>query len=643
MGIRGNESDNVVNNNAADAQQSAQAQSQQYQQFANQPQTNQQYGQNGFAQPQGGLGGQSFRVFGASKISRSAGIEAVNKFNKIANEIIEGNKMAAEYKLVLIPQEFTQVQLPVFAFYKTTMLNGETVNIVRPIVYGVEQLPSRTFKADGYGTDVTVESAPGDIYTDRLWNTIVEYLAGAGVKGTFRDACAYSIPQSFIVEEGPVTVVMAVNATAIESYLSMAGDASTFKELSPEMFRGGRTEARLDFNPKPVYDSCGNPIRADWAVSVSHSENANQNGFNTNTLDFSNSRYTIVNVYGFVDLIPVRQQQMYNGMSPFMNMAPPPYQPLIVITAIDTHMGVLTPGMVMLGLHAATAIVENFNYTRVFRPRLQHQGIQRNFGAIGFENPQLTADKTPAMIDVMSDDAVFFGLVSAALIPMPVWAIDIEETGDNNTVLQLFRSLAANDASSQLAADIYLRSANHLTGGTFAPTSAAAGLQPSEIAVNDNNRIALAPYPADNGVMRDRRDVDHLAMLTVLGATDIGTVNQYDQTMNDISAPAEVRLAANWILVSRLVNTHAPTGYARRIVLPGKFLKVNNDAIRNAGINITVSGMQHDGQTQRGRDYAGLQGYQYQSAPGYFQNNMGFNNGFNGGFQAFGARMPGMW
>lgn len=641
MSVRGNDNEEqVVTNTAA-----AQPQQQNYQQFGNnQQQTGQQFtGQQGFGQQQNpGFGGQSFRAFGASKISRSAGIEAVNKFNKLAQEVIESNQMAAEYKLVLIPQEFTQVQLPVFAFYKTTTINGETVNVVRPIIYGVEQLPARTFKADGFGTDVTVESAPGDIYTDRLWSTITEYLAGVGVKGTFRDACAYSIPQTFNPEEGSVTVVMAVNATAIESYLAMAGDATTFKELSPEMFRNGRTEARLDFNPKPIFDSCGNPVRADWAVAVSHSENANQNGYNSN-LDFSNNRYAIVNVYGYVDLIPVRQQQQFNPMNAWMQMTPPPYQPLIVITTIDTHMGVLTPGMVMLGLHAATAIVENFNYTRVFRPRLQHQGIPRNFGAIGFENPQLADGKAPAMIDVVSDDAVFFGLVGAALIPSPVWAIDIEETGDNNTVLQLFRSLAANDGSSQLASDIYLRSANHLTGGNFGSVAAQANLLPGEIATNDNNRIALAPYSADNGVLRDRRDVDHLAMLTVLGGTDMGTVHQFDQTMNDTAAPAEVRLAANWILVSRLVSTQSPTGYARRIILNGKFLKVNNDAIRSSGINIVVSGMQHDGQTQRGRDYAGLQGLQYQSSPGYFQSNFGYNGGFNNGFQAFGARMPGMW
>lgn len=642
MTVRGNESEEqAVNPNTAPTQ----AQNQNYQQFGNAQQSGQSFGQPAFGQQQNnpGFGGQSFRAFGASKISRSAGIEAVNKFNKIATEVIESNQMAAEYKLVLIPSEYTQVQLPVFAFYKTTTINGETVNVVRPIIYGVEQLPSRTFKPDTLGADVTVESAPGDIYTDRLWNTITEYLAGIGVKGIFRDACAYSVPYTFIPDEGPITVVMAVNATAIESYLAMAGDATTFKELSPEMFRNGRTEARLDFNPKPIFDSCGNPVRADWAVSVSHSENANQNGYNNN-LDFSNNRYPIVNVYGYVDLIPVRQQQQFSPMNAWMTMAPPPYQPLIVITAIDTHMGVLTPGMVMLGLHAATAIVENYNYTRVFRPRLQHQGIPRNFGAIGYENPQLADGKAPAMIDVVSDDGVFFGLVGAALIPSPVWAIDIEETGDNNTVLQLFRSLAANDTSSQLASDIYLRSANHLTGGNFGSVAGAANLLPGEIATNDNNRIALASYSADNGISRDRRDVDHLAMLTVLGASDMGTVHQFDQTMNDTAAPAEVRLAANWIIVSRLVSTQAPTGYARRIILNGKFLKVNNDAIRSAGINVTVSGMQHDGQTQRGRDYAGLQNLQYQSSPGYFQNNFGYGNGgFNNGFQAFGARMPGMW
>ena len=584
----------------------------------------------------------TWQEWGANRISRSTSIEAVNKFIELGRKIIEANSAASEYKLTLIPTEYTQVQqVATIALHKTEVVNGNPFTVVRTIIFGTDVIPSRKVKIGnqnngfgygGFGTEIEIESAPGDVYSTHLWNAVSNYLATQGrITGQIVDASALGLPHHFVVEESTVTSVISGCATMIESYFGIVADPNNIREITPAMFKEGRTQARLDFNPKPITDTMGNPIRADWAVQVAHTEKANN--ANANSMDFTSSVMPIVNVYGYVDLIVNNNagNQMMGGYGMQM-MQQHPYTPMIVITHVETHLAMLTPGIVMLGLHAMTAIADNQTFTRVFRPKANPK-ISRTIGAAGLEFPALTDTREPAIINTSSDDQAFFQLLSMTVSPNPIIAIDVQETGDNNTIMQLFRLVSSKD---QAAIDMFIRSANIVTDTQFGHAATRNQLTPDTVAQNDNNRIALGHYAADGGNLYDRREVDHLAMLTILGATDQTTVRAFDDTLNNMGVPLEIRMANNWQIVNNLLgSTSAPTGYARRIILSGKFLATNNEAFRASGIAVQLDNVSYDGKTQRGRDYSAIQSMQYQGTTGYFQSSNAWN-GQNG--SGIGAR-----
>lgn len=577
-----------------------------------------------------------WRQWGANRISRSTAVEAVNKFMEAAKKIIEANGAASEYKLALIPTEYTKVQsAAVIALYKTAEIGGQPFTVVRTIIFATEQIPSRKVKIggsngfgyNGFGSEIEIESAAGDVYSEHLWNTVSSYLATqCRVSGKIVDAAALGLPHHFQSEDAQVTSVISGCATMIESYFGLVADPDNVHEITPDMFQDGRTQARLDFNPKPVFDTMGNPIRADWAVQVAFTPNgANQQ----NQMDFTNAHQPIVNVFGYVDLV-VNQ----NAMNPMANMnngygmsmmQQHPYVPMIIITHLETHLQALTPGIVLLGLHAMTAIADNQMFTRVFRPKANPK-INRTIAAVGLEFPMFTDTKEPAVINLTSDDAAFFQLIGMAVSPNPLIALDVQETGDNNTIMQIFRLITSGN---QQAINMFIRSANLITNSQFGQVAARNQLSPQAVAQSDNNRIALGNYAADGNNIYDRREVDHLAMLTILGATDQSTVRQYDETLNNTNLPLEVRMATNWQIVNNVLGcTNPPTGYARRIILSGKFLATNNEAFRTV-VNVQLDNAVYDGKTQRGRDYASIQSMQYTGTNGFFQQNNGWN-GFNG-------------
>lgn len=644
--LQGNDATNQTQNTqGADMNQGFQ-QNQQQQQQSQQQQQNQQFGQqnqqhNGFQAPQGGAN--PWATWGASRISRSTAIEAVNKFIEIGKKIIEANGAASEYKMALIPTEYTQVQsAAVIALYKTAEIGGSNFTVVRTIIFATETIPARKVKfggqnngygMGGFGSEVEIESSAGDVYSESMWNAVRNFLSTqCRVSGKIVDAMALGLPHHFVSEEATVTSVISGCATMIESYFGLVADPDNVHEVSPDMFKNGRTTARLDFNPKPVFDTMGNPVRADWAVQVAFTpDGANQQ----QNMDFTNAHTPIVNVFGYVDLIvnqsalnPMMGMQNGYGMNMMMQK---PYVPMIIITHVETHLQALTPGIVLLGLHAMTAIVDGGTFTRVFRPKANPK-IQRTIAAVGLEFPMFTDTKEPAIINLTGDESAYFQLLGMAVDTNPLIALDVQETGDNNTIMQLFRLITTND---QQAIQMFIRSANIITGTQFGQIAGRNQMPPSAVAQSDNNRIALGHYAADGNNIYDRREVDHLAMLSILGATDMSTVRQFDETLNGQNTPLELRLATNWQIVNNVLGTqNPPTGYARRIILSGLFLKTNNEAFRTV-VNVQLDNVSYDGKTQRGRDYSAIQSMQYTGTQGFFQANNGYN-GFNG--SGIGAR-----
>lgn len=586
----------------------------------------------------------SFRNWGGGGlISRSTSTEAVTAFLEIGNKIIAQNGATSQLKLIAIPQEVARIEIPVIVMYRTMQTQGRALTIVRPIIYGTEQLQSRKLSFAGYGnfpSEIEIESAPGDAYTDNLWNAIADYLrTTVGITGEIKDAAAMSVPQHFVPTESTMPAVIWSTATMIESFAALVADPNAVPELNPEMFRNGKTEARLDFNPKPITDAVGNPIRADWAVSLAYTEH-NQN----NTDPFAQNRQPIINAYGYVDLVATnltgQQQGQFGGygVNPLQQQ---PYVAMIIITHVETHMKHLTVGMLQLALHATTAIIDGATFTRVFRAKANAK-MKRNIGALGIEVPALCKGQVPGVIDVQSDDSVFFTLIQMAINRNPLVAIDIEETGDNSTITQVIRMVADND---QQALKMWQRAADTLTAGGFSQIANQRNLAQAAIAESDDNRIALGHYAAD-GQIYDRREVDRLALLTALGPTDIAVVQQYDDSLNNKTIPPEVRLRMNMDIVngSILAGSSPVTGYARRIVVGGAYLAVINDAIRGAGINITASGVNYDGQTQRGRDYSSISSMQYQATTGYFTTQSQYNNtGFSMGARFGGGNTGSQW
>jgi hypothetical protein len=537
---------------------------------------------------------------------------------KFYAESIEKTK--EESKFTILTPEKHSVPLCAIVIHKSVRgANGQEYAAAHSIIVeGAVPLNPRTAQ---YGNmQIAIPSVPGDIYTDRMYSRVVEELRQHyGTSVMVLDAQASVIPRELNIEhnKSELTHILSCAIDAVNGMLNLVSP-------SPRILTAGaiRPDNQLrivnttDYTPAPQYTASGQNVRSDISVTLSASTNAQ--GFENEMASMP-----LVTTDMYIDLVytPMQQQQQGYFGAPMMQMyqSTLSYIPRVVITSVQNQELFASLEEVLLGLTNSLSIIPNNGFANVWKPRDRKSTIDfRDFSAVGYEVVALAADGKPGQIVIDGDHVKASQLVADTVATNQImFSMDIPEVGDTSWITNALIG-AANNSVESIAQVI--QAANNLTNGEFSKI-----WNNSPIVDNDHTRIHLG-YFMDNGVKKDLRHIDRLALLNLFGRNNrIELVHEYDQTFIPDTASTDYRLDQRFKILTAALGDGAITlkGYARRVTFRPQFLQTLEMALRTAGVTIQQNNGNWNNTTVRrmtASDYAAYaMGGQVAYQPGIFQ------------------------
>lgn len=477
------------------------------------------------------------------------------------------------------------------------------------------------------GQQVEIEWTPGDVAAEpHTWQKIELFLnEQLGRNVQFHYVGALVLPLELSSEDEAHLHQVVFNATQA-LYTAMENDVTQAEApISVSMIdNNAQMSATLDYNPAPLTNAVGLPVRNDLSIVLRGTMQGQQGS------QGYDQPIDLTRVAGFVDLVYAEQQPPAFGQQPPTQR----YYPRYVMTLLDSEVDAITPELQLLSLSTATLLARNMQWGAAFAPRYNIAGGQdlRDIGAIGYEvglspDPQAPRER----FDTKSQS---FGLPQLAQLlgttvyDQLVYSLDIDEAGELTWLHQVFLAAASGNMDAYQS---IVDSANNLTDQHFGRL-----WNGGPIVVDDQNRIHTGYFNGNDGLKHDVREIDYVAMLNLLGHQDMGVVLQWSDSFLNTSIPEPMRVETRSRILKSLLNDYKHKGFARRVNFTPEFLGALAQACANAGLGIRQQNtfQVFSGATGRGA-FAGQQfGLGAAQAGSMF--NFGTQPGYGGGFRGFG-------
>lgn len=368
--------------------------------------------------------------------------------------------------------------------------------------------------------------------------------------------------------------------------------ASNFKDYSLEGNAAGiNSTATLLFNQPQQENAVGEAVRTDVYISYAEVRGQQRQVKAGERVSLNSGERTeqLFGIGGFMDLLwdPANPQFQANPFAPqFANPAFQQqqqvshlYTPRYVITKLDAKTLNTLPGQ-LLGIVTALTLRDGGNWIGAFRRPHSAEFDMRDIGAIGIEaNIEKNPSGFGSRIDTRAESFTaqhLAMLVQTFIRPNLAISLDVAECGPETWLTSVF--LAAARGSSD-ANNAILAAASLLTNGKFNYSGPTV--------FNENNRIHMGWYQDKNGVRRDIRDVDHLAILNLFGEQDPSVIRDWSDTFTRVEYAADLRLAARKRILEQAVGGQIEyTGFAERVTFAGPFLDALAKAVLATGLTI---------------------------------------------------------
>ena len=474
------------------------------------------------------------------------------------------------------------------------------------------------------GQNIEIMKVAADAYDEVLLNVVIEELRRQLPKTELVNAGCCVVPNGFNVEETNLVYQLAANAF-LASFTDLTQGSQGFVDLNlANAEKDSNLQVRPTFTRGELYDAVGLPIRSDVAVDllavqqVRHSDPSLNNGLDRQSL--------VSSVSGFMDLIwdPVVNNNMYMvpGQQAVMTQK---YLPRLVITHLDP-IRLLTIPAQLLALVSAVLLREDNAWVGAFKPRavLGKEIDMHDIGGVGIEanlenNPTGVGSRINTKADSFRPENLG-QLIGMTMKPGLVMSIDIPECGAQSWYNEVFSAAAANNVRANQA---IIAAANQLTNGMFAQFFPSNG----RVFIDDVNKVHLGYYIDRNGVKRDIRDVDYLAVANLVGEKDPGMIREWSDTFLRTQYPLAQRLAARKKIISGLVTDPVFTGFARRVTFDHQFIEALVQACRAVGLTIRNTGSMMDtGTFERANGSFYGQAIMGGGATGIFNRDMGMGH-----------------
>lgn len=380
-------------------------------------------------------------------------------------------------------------------------------------------------------------------------------------------------------------------------------------------------------------------MRSDIQLGFASKKNSANNSLNV-SLNSGDREIRVSEVSGFIDVVwdPINPQTMYNIPNQMMPVATQKYSARAIITNIASNYS-YTPGSIILALSTVMSLRDDDNWVQTFRPNhINSKEIDMSdIGALNIEANLTNAEGGYGMrIDTKADDFKLekLGMLVGSLIKRGlIVSLDCPIGGPQAWYLSF---LAAAEAGSNNAYNMIYDSINRLTNGNFEKHFPHG----SAMFTDTQNQVHMGTWVDKNGVKRDLRDFDHIAVCNLIGDRNPQLIREFSDTFLRTQYPLMQRLAARKKMIESLSNESAVfTGKAQRLTFTAALMDAVTRSIRETNLNVRINTPLSSSDFNNQRGVASFSNAAL-IAPGqsFMNNSNGFTNNFNqiqgyGGFR----------
>jgi hypothetical protein len=528
--------------------------------------------------------GFSFRNMGSMSrlaMGRTPASEVLSKMNKALGDVLKEN-IDQSFETTLIPIDMNntmslgvsalvlvirdKMKLDLGAAYHTLILEGSA------------EAPAPRFENIG-GQNVEIVRVTGDADDQIMFKEVQETVAKQFPQSRLMEAGSCVVPRDFNLADANMVHRLAANAAfAASSELETSNPA--FQDLNlANAEKDASLVVRTTFNNPQTVDPVGLPIRSDVVIDFQAAPISQQ----SNQQQAVERVSQVAQVTGFVDLVwdPAVPQP-----NPYMMAAPQSYQRYLarfVMTSLEST-SLLTIPAQLLALMPALSLRENNLWVQAFRsPQFGSDVDLHDIGAVGIEanfvnDPSGYGPRIDTKADSFKPEHLH-KLVASTVRPGLILSLDVPECGPQTWYNRVFAAAAGGNANANAA---IINAANVLTNGAFGKYFPSNG----KVAVDENNRIHMGYYTDRNGIRKDIRDIDYLAVLNLVGEKDPAVAREWSDTFQRVNYPLAQRLAARKRILTGLVSEVQITGFACRVTFEVEFVDALARACVDAGLVI---------------------------------------------------------
>lgn len=459
---------------------------------------------------------------------------------------------------------------------------------------------------------IELPTVPGDVNNPAYWDKIraVVREAYGEVEVLYGGGSVIPLEMKSDDEARIRTVLYYADTGVYNTLVNAFGIAVEPFNISMLTSSGIKVATRRDFAPVPFETATGLPIRADFSVLTTASENTKS------PLESGATELARLGAYADILYMPPDQAGL-GQIQPTQH-----YYVHIIATAIEPVTDRITLELQLFAIAQLALLSKNLTWANAFRNRESITGTDlRDIGAIGYDVPAF-AGKGPgelgARIDTKSPNFtndMFYTLVATAFRPNPIYSFDIEETGEMSWLNLVFVAAANGDDAANRA---IIQAADNLTGGNFSKL-----FKGGPLFWDNENVIHFGHYvDRDTNTITDIRTIDYLAMLNIAGQNEYRAVLEYAETFDNTTKEAVLRLEKRLRIQERLAGpTLRITGKGRRVTVAPGTMDALVQSIVNAGLVINPDNIytEFNGQSRRGNEHLARLAY----------GGTGFNNLFN--------------
>lgn len=449
-----------------------------------------------------------------------------------------------------------------------------------------------------FGRTVNVRRVPSDAINNILVNKAIQ-----AVKQHFNINEVHFVDGTVVGERFNPDNEIHVHRLALTAAMAGATELNArrpdFHDISlNKLNKTGQCQADINFIREQREDAVGNVFRSDVLISFSNRpvggvERSHQLNTGDRNVKFSE-------LSGFMDAVwyPMSDPSgLANVFVPNQMAQTQKFVARFVISNIDANFAP-TPGSVLLALSTSLSIRNPNVWIQAFRPLntgrneidITDIGALNIEGNIPIPQPNGLTTTDPSgygrPIDTKSADFNLeqLGIFISTLFHKDIMiAMDIPEYGSQTYYLQMF---AAAAAGVQNAETRIISAANELTAGQFSRFFPAG----ERIFATRSERIHNGYWVDNNGIVRDIRDFDHIAVANLVGTRDPKMIRDWSDTFLRLEYPEIQRLEARWKMIEQLSGETAKhTGYSQRVTFTKPFLEALDQSISANQLRVTIN------------------------------------------------------